>query len=59
MFMLMLPFSRLFLASELNFSTLNFNNLVIIAGILAALDIAMFFVSTATFQREGILTKWR
>ncbi|MEM0287952.1 MAG: hypothetical protein QXG05_07285 [Nitrososphaerota archaeon] len=57
--LLVLPFIGVFLASELNFFTLNFNNLVIIAGILAALDIAMFFVSRATFQREEILTKWR
>ncbi len=57
--LLMLPFLGLFLASELNFFELNSNNLVILAGALAAVDVAMFFVSKATFQREEILTRWR
>ncbi|MCL5067040.1 MAG: ABC transporter permease [Thaumarchaeota archaeon] len=57
--LLMLPFIGLFLASELNFFALNNNNLVILAGALAVIDVAMFFVSKATFQREEILTRWR
>jgi ABC-2 type transport system permease protein len=57
--LLMLPFIGLFLASELNFFSLSDENLVILAGALVAIDLAMFFVAKATFQREEILTRWR
>ena len=57
--LLMLPFIGLFLASELNFFALNDNNLVVLAGVLALIDVGMFFVAKATFQREEILTRWR
>jgi len=57
--LLMLPFIGLFLASELGLFVLNNTNLVILAGVLAAISIAMFFVAKATFQREEILTRWK
>lgn len=57
--LLMLPFIGLFLASELGFFALNNTNLVILAGVLAAISVAMFFVAKATFRREEILTRWR
>jgi ABC-2 type transport system permease protein len=57
--LLMLPFVGVFLASELGFFALDDTNLVILAGVLAALSVAMFFVARATFQREEILTRWR
>jgi hypothetical protein len=55
----MLPFIGLFLESELGFFALKNTDLVILAVILAAIGIAMFFVAKATFQREEILTRWR
>jgi ABC-2 type transport system permease protein len=57
--LLMLPFIGVFLASELGFFALNDANLAIMAGVLAAISAAMFFVAKATFQREEILTRWR
>lgn len=57
--LLMLPFLGLFLASELGFFVLNDTNLVVLAGVLAAIGVAMFFVAKATFQREEILTRWK
>lgn len=57
--LLMLPFIGVFLASELGFFALNDTNLVILAGVLAAISVAVFFVARATFQREEILTRWR
>jgi ABC-type Na+ efflux pump permease subunit len=54
-----LPFIGLYLASELGFFTLNDTNLLILAGAISIIDIALFFVSRATFQREEILTKWK
>ncbi|MDR0471119.1 MAG: ABC transporter permease subunit [Nitrososphaerota archaeon] len=57
--LLFFPFIAIYLASETNLITLDVNNLLIISGILLAVDVALFFVSTATFRREEILTKWK
>ena len=57
--LLMLPFVGVFLASELGFFPLNDTNLLIMAGVLAAISAAMFFVAKAVFQREEILTRWK
>ena len=57
--LLMLPFIGLYLASELGFFDLNDTNLVILAGVVAAISVAMFFVAKTTFQREEILTRWK
>jgi len=56
---LFLPFLGIYLASEIGVITLNTNTLLIIAGVLAVLALAMFRVSTAVFRREEILTKWK
>ena len=53
------PFLAIYLASEIGIISLNVSNLLIISGILLAIDVALFFVSTAAFQREEILTKWK
>ena len=53
------PFLAIYLASEIGVISLDINNLLIISGILLAVDVALFFVSTATFRREEILTKWK
>lgn len=34
-------------------------NLLIFSGIVAMADLVLFFVSTSTFNREEILTKWK
>lgn len=57
--LVMLPFIGVFLVSELGLFALNDTNLVILAGVLAAISVAMFLVARATFQREEILTRWR
>jgi ABC-2 type transport system permease protein len=54
-----LPFLAIYLASEIGIISLDITGLLIIAGILFAIDIALYFVSTAAFQREEILTKWK
>jgi ABC-type Na+ efflux pump permease subunit len=53
------PFLAIYLASEVGAVSLNTTNILIIAGILLAVDVALFFISTTTFQREEILTKWK
>ena len=57
--LLMLPFVGLYLLSEIGLFALSDTNLVLLAGALAAISVAMFFVAKATFQREEILTRWR
>jgi ABC-2 type transport system permease protein len=53
------PFLAIYLASEIGIISLDINNLLIISGILLAIDVALFFASTAAFRREEILTKWK
>ena len=54
------PFIGLYVAGELNLINLgDTSNLLIIAGALVLVDVLLFFVSTATFRREEILTKWK
>ena len=57
--LLILPFVGLYLASELGFFPFNDANLLTLAGALLIIDVLLFFVSKATFQREEILTKWK
>ncbi len=54
-----LPFLAIYVASETQLISLDVNGILIIAGILAAVDVALYFVSKAAFQREEILTKWK
>jgi len=57
--LIVLPMAAIFYASETGFITLDTNTVIIIAGILLAVDVVLFFVSTAGFNREEILTKWK
>ena len=54
-----LPFLAIYLASEIGIISLDITGILIIAGILSAIDVALYFVGTAAFQREEILTKWK
>jgi hypothetical protein len=54
-----IPFIGIYLASQLGVINLDTNTILIIAGILLAIDVLLFFVATATFSREEILTKWK
>ena len=53
------PFMGIYIGAEIGLISLDTNTLLIISGILAALDLVLFRVSTATFRREEILTKWK
>jgi ABC-type Na+ efflux pump permease subunit len=57
--LMFLPFMGVYLAGEIGLISLNTTNLLIIAAIVAAIDLVLFFISTATFSREEILTKWK
>jgi len=53
------PFMAIYIAGELDLITLNTGSLLVISAILGALAIGFFSLSTRTFQREQILTKWK
>jgi ABC-2 type transport system permease protein len=53
------PFMVIYVASEIGIIMLNDTNLVIIAAVLALVDLVLFYFSTALFRREEILTKWK
>jgi ABC-2 type transport system permease protein len=56
--LIILPLAVVYLLSEIKVLDLTTNNLLIIAACLAAIDLIVFFLVKATFQREEILTKW-
>ncbi len=57
--LIILPFGALYLLSEIKVLDLTTNNLLIVAACLVAIDVIVFFLVKATFQREEILTKWK
>jgi ABC-type Na+ efflux pump permease subunit len=57
--LMFLPFIGIYLAGEIGLISLDTNTLLIIAGVVAVLDLVLFRISTSTFQRDQILTKWK
>ena len=57
--LMFIPFIGVFLAAVTGSYTFSIASLLIFAVILLVADVALFFVSTSTFSREGILTKWK
>ena len=55
---IVLPLTAIYVASEVQAITLNIETLGIIAGVVLVADIILFLLSTRTFQRDEILTKW-
>jgi ABC-2 type transport system permease protein len=56
--LILLPWFGIYVATEVGAISLNTGTLWIISGVILILDIVLFFLSTKTFQREEILTKW-
>lgn len=54
-----LPFMGIYLAGEIGLISLDTSTLLIISAVLAAINLVLFRISTATFRREEILTKWK
>ncbi len=55
---IVLPLAAIYVASEVGAISLDTGTLWIISGLILIADIILFFLSTKTFQREEILTKW-
>ncbi len=56
---LFFPFLIIYVATEIDVIQLNTPNLLIISGIFLVADLLLFYLSTATFKREEILTRWK
>jgi ABC-2 type transport system permease protein len=58
-YMILLPFGAVYFLSEFKVLTLTTNNMLIMAAVLVVVDVIVFYLVKATFQREEILTKWK
>jgi len=57
--LMFIPFVVVFFAGAEGIITFSIDNLLIIGGIVLISDLALSFLSTSTFNREEILTKWK
>jgi ABC-2 type transport system permease protein len=57
--LMVLPFAVIYVGSELGAISLDTSNLLIISAVLLVADVAVYYLSRATFRREEILTKWK
>jgi ABC-2 type transport system permease protein len=57
--LIILPFGTVYFLSEFKVLTLTTDNLLIMAAVLVVVDVIIFYLVKATFQREQILTKWK
>jgi phosphoglycerol transferase MdoB-like AlkP superfamily enzyme len=57
--MVILPLVAIFILAQTNAFAIDPFHLLIISGILLLADVALFYVSRTTFEREEILTKWK
>jgi ABC-2 type transport system permease protein len=57
--LIIIPFFALYLLTEISVITLDTNTLLMIGGIIALIDIGLFFANRVIFQREEVLTKWK
>lgn len=54
-----MPLLAVQLATELSLITLGIDDFLVMSAILLAIDLALFYFSTATLRREEILTSWK
>jgi len=57
--LVLIPVGGLYVLAERNFLSLDPTNLIIISTLLFAADLLLFYLSTVTFRREEILTRWK
>ena len=57
--LIILPFGAIYVLSEINVLPLTTINLLIMSAALLVIDVIVFYMAIAKFQREEILTNWR
>lgn len=58
-YLIILPLGAVYFLSELKVMELTTSTLLIMAAVLAVIDVIVFILVRATFQREEILTRWK
>jgi ABC-2 type transport system permease protein len=57
--LLFIPFIAVYILLTTNMVSLNILNLLIVSAVLLIIDVVLFYVNKATFNRDKILTKWK
>lgn len=57
--LLFIPFIAVYVLLETNTLSLNIVNLLVISLILLIIDVGIFYLNKATFNRDKILTRWK
>ena len=57
--LVVLPLAAVYVGSELGLVDLSSTNVLLISALFLVLDLALFSLSSRTFQREEILTRWK
>jgi ABC-type Na+ efflux pump permease subunit len=57
--LIILPFGAVYFLSEFKVLSLTTGGMLIMAAVLVVVDVIIFYLVKATFQREEILTKWK
>ena len=57
--LLLIPFVAFYALIVSSIASLNIVNIVVIMAIFVLLDVALFNINRATFNRDSILTKWK
>jgi ABC-type Na+ efflux pump permease subunit len=57
--LMFIPFLIIYLAGEIGIFTIDTTTILIISVAILLVDVILFRLSTATFRREEILTKWK
>ena len=59
MALILLPFGAVYVLSEGKVIRMTSNDFLIMRAVLLVLDVILFYLVRATFQREEFLTKWK
>jgi ABC-2 type transport system permease protein len=57
--LIVIPFALIYVLGEINAFPLTVPYLLILAAVLLAVDVVLFYVAESTFRREEILTTWK
>jgi ABC-2 type transport system permease protein len=57
--LIVLPFALIYVLGEINVFPLTVPYLLILAVVLMVIDVGLYYLAVATFQREEILTGWK
>ncbi|MGA2676229.1 MAG: ABC transporter permease subunit [Methanobacterium sp.] len=57
--LIIIPFFGIYILGEIGYISLGINSMLVISAIMLVVDIFLFYISTITFRREEILTKWK